>query len=108
MLQRGTAVPVLRKAAHAQAHHCIRSFAQLSATRSMRTARPRAAQARIRQTGANRMFGRRLVAEAKAQLAAIDRSLAVIEFGTDGSILTANERFLATIGYELHEIKGKH
>ncbi len=43
-----------------------------------------------------------------SQLAAIDRSQAIIEFALDGTILTANENFLATIGYSLNEIKGQH
>ena len=40
--------------------------------------------------------------------AAIDRSLAVIEFAVDGTILTANGNFLAAMGYTLAEIRGKH
>ena len=43
-----------------------------------------------------------------AQSAAIGRSQAVIEFNPDGTILTANENFLKTMGYRLEEIKGKH
>lgn len=35
-------------------------------------------------------------------------SQAVIEFETDGTIITANERFLDLMGYELSEIAGKH
>ncbi|MBB5192616.1 methyl-accepting chemotaxis protein [Silvimonas terrae] len=41
-------------------------------------------------------------------LEALDRSMAVIEFNMDGTILTANENFLKTTGYRLDEIKGKH
>jgi methyl-accepting chemotaxis protein len=41
-------------------------------------------------------------------LQAIDKSQAVIEFMVDGTILTANENFLSTIGYRLDEIKGRH
>ncbi len=39
---------------------------------------------------------------------AIGRSQAVIEFQLDGTIITANENFLKTLGYTLDEIKGKH
>lgn len=39
---------------------------------------------------------------------AINRSQAVIEFSTDGIILNANENFLTTVGYQLHEIVGQH
>jgi len=43
-----------------------------------------------------------------SQLAAIDRSQAMIEFALDGTILSANANFLATLGYTIDEIKGKH
>ncbi len=42
------------------------------------------------------------------QVAAIKKSFAVIEFEMDGTIITANEPFCKTMGYELSEIKGKH
>ncbi len=37
-----------------------------------------------------------------------DRSQAVIEFEPDGTILDANGLFLATAGYSLEEVKGRH
>jgi methyl-accepting chemotaxis protein len=43
-----------------------------------------------------------------SQLAAIDRSQAMIEFSLDGTIINANANFLATLGYTIDEIKGKH
>ena len=43
-----------------------------------------------------------------AQVAAANRSQAVIEFNLDGTILSANENFLNALGYTLDEIKGKH
>jgi len=43
-----------------------------------------------------------------ATLAGIGRAQAMIEFEPDGTIITANENFLATLGYELSEIEGKH
>lgn len=46
--------------------------------------------------------------ELEGQAAAISRSMAVIEFDVDGTVLTANENFLATLGYRLDEIVGKH
>ncbi|MEM1224474.1 MAG: PAS domain-containing methyl-accepting chemotaxis protein [Planctomycetota bacterium] len=46
--------------------------------------------------------------EVRGKLAAIDRSQAVIEFETDGTICTANPNFLAAVGYELDEIVGQH
>ena len=42
------------------------------------------------------------------QLAAINRAMAVIEFDLQGNVLTANDNFLKTLGYQLNEIKGKH
>jgi PAS domain S-box-containing protein len=44
----------------------------------------------------------------KALADALGRSQAVIEFGIDGTILTANDNFLKTLGYSLGEIQGKH
>lgn len=41
-------------------------------------------------------------------LAAIGKSMAVIEFNMDGTIITANENFLQAMGYTLAEIQGKH
>jgi methyl-accepting chemotaxis protein len=46
--------------------------------------------------------------EAQSKIDAINRSQAVIEFSLDGTILTANENFLAAMGYGLEEIVGKH
>jgi methyl-accepting chemotaxis protein len=43
-----------------------------------------------------------------AQLAALDRSQAIIEFAPDGTILTANQNFLSPFGYRLAEVQGKH
>jgi methyl-accepting chemotaxis protein len=46
--------------------------------------------------------------EDAGKLSAIGRAQAVIEFNLDGTIITANENFLATVGYRLDEIQGKH
>ena len=48
------------------------------------------------------------LANLKGQLAAIDKTQAVIEFDLDGNILTANQNFLKAVGYELGEIVGRH
>jgi methyl-accepting chemotaxis protein len=47
-------------------------------------------------------------ADTAGQLSAISKAYAVIEFNLDGTIITANENFLKTVGYTLDEIKGKH
>jgi len=46
--------------------------------------------------------------DARAVLDAMSRSQAIIEFDLTGRILTANENFLKTLGYELHEVVGQH
>jgi len=48
------------------------------------------------------------MAEMEAIIAAIHRSQAVIEFNLDGTIITANENFLKTLGYGLSDIQGRH
>jgi PAS domain S-box-containing protein len=48
------------------------------------------------------------LADFEAQIDAVGRSQAVIAFEPDGTILTANENFLATTGYQLSEIEGQH
>lgn len=47
-------------------------------------------------------------AEFEGKIQAIGKAQAVIEFNLDGTILTANENFLKTLGYSLSEIQGKH
>jgi methyl-accepting chemotaxis protein len=51
---------------------------------------------------------RRRQGNMRGKLAAIDKTQAVIEFRPDGTIRHANELFLATMGYTLPEIVGKH
>ncbi|MFD2178630.1 methyl-accepting chemotaxis protein [Veronia pacifica] len=43
-----------------------------------------------------------------AIFSALNKSLAVIEFNPDGTILNANSNFLAAVGYSLDQIQGKH
>ena len=47
-------------------------------------------------------------ADYEGKLAAIDKSQAMIEFTSDGTILNANANFLETVGYRLDEIVGQH
>ncbi|WP_320201192.1 methyl-accepting chemotaxis protein [Agrobacterium sp. rho-13.3] len=51
---------------------------------------------------------KRKSAEDEGKLAALSRAQAVIEFTPDGQIVSANENFLATLGYSADEIIGKH
>jgi methyl-accepting chemotaxis protein len=46
--------------------------------------------------------------ESNAKLAAISRSMAMIEFDRDGVILDANDNFCQVMGYSAEEIRGKH
>jgi methyl-accepting chemotaxis protein len=48
------------------------------------------------------------MADRAAQLAAISAAQAVIEFKPDGTIVTANDNFLAAVGYRLDEVQGRH
>ena len=47
-------------------------------------------------------------AENSGKMDAISKAQAVIEFNMDGSVITANDNFLETLGYALDEIKGQH
>jgi len=47
-------------------------------------------------------------ADFAGQLAAINKSQAVIEFDLQGNILSANQNFLDTMGYRLEEVQGRH
>jgi PAS domain S-box-containing protein len=48
------------------------------------------------------------LADSYGQITAIGKSQAVVEFQMDGTIITANDNFLRTMGYALEEVKGKH
>ena len=63
--------------------------------------RKRAAQSKTNEQ-------KRLIADLRGQVDAINRSQAVIEFEMDGTIISANENFLDTMGYRLEEIQGRH
>jgi methyl-accepting chemotaxis protein len=47
-------------------------------------------------------------ADIAGQMEAISKAQAIIEFTMDGSIITANDNFLTTLGYRLDEIQNKH
>lgn len=46
--------------------------------------------------------------EATDKVNALSKSLAVIEFELDGTVITANQNFLSVMGYTLPEIQGRH
>ncbi|MGJ8571668.1 MAG: methyl-accepting chemotaxis protein [Hoeflea sp.] len=53
-------------------------------------------------------FGPTLRSDSQNVITALHKSLAIIEFDLDGTILNANDNFCQAMGYELSEIKGKH
>ena len=59
-------------------------------------------------TGSMGLTEKQTATDNAAQIAAIGKSQAVIQFQLDGTIITANDNFLRTLGYTLEEIKGKH
>ncbi|MCL7750086.1 PAS domain-containing methyl-accepting chemotaxis protein [Guyparkeria hydrothermalis] len=46
--------------------------------------------------------------EHEAMFKALDRSMAVISFTPDGTIIDANRNFLDTVGYSREQVRGKH
>jgi methyl-accepting chemotaxis protein len=48
------------------------------------------------------------LAEANAKLAAVSRSMAMIEFTPEGIVLEANDNFCSAMGYSAEEVRGKH
>ena len=44
----------------------------------------------------------------KAVRSALSKSLAIIEFNLDGTIITANQKFLDALGYRIDEVAGRH
>ncbi|MFV3403703.1 methyl-accepting chemotaxis protein [Pseudomonas sp. NY15463] len=46
--------------------------------------------------------------EHESLIKALMRSTAVIEFDLEGQVLTANDRFLQSMGYSLEQVRGKH
>jgi len=49
-----------------------------------------------------------MVRDNAGKVAAMTRSMAVIEFAPDGTILHANDNFLSLLGYTLAEVQGRH
>src|SRR4051812_50044014 len=58
------------------------------------------------QFRSDEMFGRKSRVDAQAQIEAIGRSQAMIEFNLDGTIITANKNFLDALGYRLPQPPG--
>ena len=54
------------------------------------------------------MFRRQRENLSEATLTALSRSLAIIEFNLDGTVIQANANFLDLLGYKLDEIVGQH
>ena len=54
------------------------------------------------------MLGVEFGSDAKRTLQTLGRSLAIVEYSPDGTVLAANEKFCETCGYAAAEIVGKH
>ncbi|MBF0255720.1 MAG: PAS domain S-box protein [Gammaproteobacteria bacterium] len=52
--------------------------------------------------------GKNRAANSNGIIAAIEKSMALVEFGLDGTIIRANSLFLERMGYTEEELKGKH
>lgn len=63
---------------------------------------------KARAAGGLSLQQQRDLADYSGQVEAIRKSQAVIEFETDGTIIDANENFLAATGYTLAEVQGRH
>ncbi|MGB1091573.1 MAG: PAS domain S-box protein, partial [Oceanobacter sp.] len=61
----------------------------------------------LKQLFADEQAGKDL-RDMKARMDALNKSQAVIEFDTNGTILDANDNFLNVMGYRLDEIRGQH
>ncbi len=48
------------------------------------------------------------LAALRSQVAAIGKSMGVIEFNMDGTVISANQKFLDILGYSMDEVKGRH
>jgi methyl-accepting chemotaxis protein len=51
---------------------------------------------------------RSTVQSLRSELEALSKSQALIEFEMDGTIITANDKFLGAMGYTLEEVQGQH
>jgi PAS domain S-box-containing protein len=49
-----------------------------------------------------------MLAESSGVITGINTTMATIEFTPDGTVITANDNFLKSMGYTLDKIKGKH
>ena len=52
--------------------------------------------------------GKRALAAGSGEIAALNRSQAVVELALDGTVLAANDKFLQAMGYVLADVKGKN
>jgi PAS domain S-box-containing protein len=59
-------------------------------------------------TGTKSRPAKPLERDIKGMIVAIDRVMAVIEFSTDGNVLSANANFSTALGFSFEEINGRH
>ncbi|WP_010582849.1 methyl-accepting chemotaxis protein [Schlesneria paludicola] len=82
--------------------------AQQSSQRAKSTAGRQTGQVAFKEPKLSAALRDQQLQDYSGQVAAINKSQAVIEFNLDGTILTANANFLSALGYSLDEIIGKH
>ncbi len=83
----------------------------MAATRSSKGKKPAASTSRKKRASTatkSKTSSSAKLQGLQSQLDAISEVQAVIEFELDGTIITANDNFLNTLGYTLEEIEGKH
>ena len=79
-----------------------------STPRAKTAGRSTAQRATQRELESLRQENDRLEQQVTGELAAINKSQAVVEFELDGTIITANDNFLNATGYTLAEVQGRH
>jgi methyl-accepting chemotaxis protein len=92
-----------------QYHRCGKNGKQLWLQASYNPIRNRAGQVtKVVKYGTDITAAKLREADLEGQLASISKYQATIEFKPDGTIVTANQNFLDTVGYRLEEIQGRH
>lgn len=60
------------------------------------------------KSGGNSRLATTKAAENEALVAALNNAMMVVEFELDGTVINANENFLAAVGCDLDEVQGQH
>ena len=82
--------------------------AQQSSSRSKSSVSRQTGQVAFKEPKLSAALREQQLQDYAGQVAAINKSQAVIEFKLDGTIVSANSNFLKAVGYSLEEVVGKH